>query len=59
MPTDIIYCLVWLTHKKDKLIATGEIECYVPAKSRMEASVKLKKLFSDSLHLEITFPEDE
>jgi hypothetical protein len=50
---------VWLTHKKDKLIATGEIECYVPAKSRMEASVKLKKLFSDSLHLEITFPEDE
>lgn len=58
MPTDIIYCLVYLSTKKDKLIASGELECYVPASSAEEAREKLRTYFYPH-NVSVTFPDEE
>ena len=58
MPTDIIYCLVYLSTKKDKLIASGELECYVPASSADDAREKLRTYFYPH-NVSVTFPDVE
>jgi hypothetical protein len=56
-PINIIYCLVYLSTKKDKLIASGELECYVPAKDEDEAREKLRTYFYPH-NVSVTFPDE-